>query len=121
MRAAIERWSAEWQNGGDRIAFAARDPHTLVLMGGCELRRDGGHAQLSYWTFPPYRRRGVAAAALRLVCDFAATELGVATFEARVDPANLASRRVAEKAGFVAQGTMHEDSGAERVRYLHRV
>jgi RimJ/RimL family protein N-acetyltransferase len=117
VRAAIERWTAGWRDDGNLLAYAIRDARTGVLMGGCELRFEGDRAQCSYWIFAPFRRRGVASAGLGLLCRFAARDLGMTEVEARVDPQNAASRRTAEKAGFVDSGTLRETTGALRVRY----
>jgi hypothetical protein len=68
--AAIDRWRAEWEQGGRTRAFAARLDG--VLVGGCELRLvSPASAELSYWTFPPFRRRGLATRAVRLVVAWA--------------------------------------------------
>jgi RimJ/RimL family protein N-acetyltransferase len=106
--AAIDRWRAEWEQGGRTRAFAARLDG--VLVGGCELRLvSPASAELSYWTFPPFRRRGLATRAVRLVVAWATAALGVAEFELHVAPDNTASRRVAEAAGFRVAGTVGAD------------
>ena len=109
VRGAIERWQENWRTGGSRRAWAVRDPETGRLLGGCEVRLKGsGVAEMSCWTGHEDRGRGVASRAARLVCDYAFHELGVARVEVLVEPDNLASRRVAEKAGFVQEGILRD-------------
>ncbi len=117
VRAAILRWQEAWRSGGPTRAFAAREAATGTLVGGCELRRkDDQIAHMSYWVFPPYRGRGFASRAARLVCAFAFGELGVERVELYVEADNLASRGVARKAGFVEEGVLRRQAriGAER-------
>lgn len=107
VRAAIERWREEWRSGGPTRAFALRVEG--VLAGGCELRlRDGG-AEMSYYVFPPFRRRGLATRAVRLACDYAFEELSLAWLELHVEPDNAASLGVARKAGFAGKGETAAD------------
>jgi [ribosomal protein S5]-alanine N-acetyltransferase len=63
---------------------------------------------VSYWTFPPFRGRGLASRAVRLVCAYAFAHLGVERIELYVETDNLASRGVARKAGFVEEGVLRE-------------
>jgi len=103
-REVIRRWDAE-RKTGTRLPFAVRSSTTNELLGGCELRPFGVRvATLSYWTYPPYRRRGVAGRAVRLACDVAFDELGVQYVEIVVHAENVASRAVAEGSGFVESG-----------------
>jgi RimJ/RimL family protein N-acetyltransferase len=105
VRSAIVRWQQEWRSGGTRRAFATRIVATGELVGGCELRViEPRLAHVSYWTIPAHRRLGFAGRAVRLATDYAFAELGVERLEILVAPDNVASRRVAFRAGFVEEG-----------------
>ena len=96
--------------------FAARDPESGGLVGGCELRiRPDGTAEVSYWTHAAQRGRGHARNALALLVGYAAS-IGVTRLEAHVAADNRASRRVAESAGFSQAGTFTDD-GTQMIRY----
>lgn len=106
---AIERWREEWQNGGTRRAWAVRDAERGVLLGGCELKlQEDGRAEMSYWTGWRHRGRGVAARAARLVCAHAFSMLDVERVELHIEVDNVASRRTAERAGFVEEGVLRK-------------
>jgi RimJ/RimL family protein N-acetyltransferase len=95
-------------SGGTTRAFAARLDG--VLVGGCELRLVApARVELSYWTFPAHRRRGLATRALRLLVEWAVGELGVRHVELHVAADNVASRRVAESAAFRQAGTVGDE------------
>jgi RimJ/RimL family protein N-acetyltransferase len=66
----------------------------------------GGTAEVGYWVAAPARGRGLAGDALRTLARWCLREAGVARVELVVDPTNGASLRVAEAAGFVAEGTL---------------
>jgi RimJ/RimL family protein N-acetyltransferase len=107
VRAAVERWRESWRTGGPTRAFAVRDAASGTLVGGCEVRlREDGVASLSWWVFPPHRRRGFASRAVRLACDHAFAYWGVERAEAEVDARNVASRATARRAGFTEEGTL---------------
>jgi RimJ/RimL family protein N-acetyltransferase len=59
-----------------------------------------GDVNLAYFVHPWARGRGVAVAAVGLVCDLLRTRNVGRRAVLRVEPANRASVRVAEKAGF---------------------
>lgn len=59
---------------------------------------------LGYWIGQPFAGRGHATAAVRAVCRHAVEELKLHRVEAACLPANIASRRVLEKAGFRQEG-----------------
>lgn len=59
VRAAYADWARDWHDDGPRRTFAARDPDTGALVGGCELRiRPDGGAEVSYWTHAGKRGPG---------------------------------------------------------------
>jgi RimJ/RimL family protein N-acetyltransferase len=67
---------------------------------------DEGVAELGYWVKAGARGRGVATRAVVLVARFAFDELGAARVQLVTEPDNVASQRVAEKAGFIREGTL---------------
>lgn len=117
VSAAIARWREAWHVDAPTRAFAIRDGVTRQLVGGCEIRLgDESIARMSYWVFPPWRRRGLATRAVRLGCAYAFSELGVERMELYIEPDNTASRRVAERAGFAQEGRLRSQAilGGER-------
>ena len=100
----IARWEGE-RLAGIRFAFAVRSVASGELLGGCELRPLGnGDANLSYWTYPRHRGRGVASRAVALACEIAVAEFDFRALEIVVDADNIASRKVATRNGFREAG-----------------
>lgn len=117
---AYERWARQWREGGSTRAFATRDAMTGLLVGGCELRiQPDRSGEVSYWTHASQRGRGYAARSLRLLCGYAAS-IGIAELQSHVAPDNLASRRVAEAAGFAAREVFRAEDGQVYVRYVRQ-
>ena len=124
-RVAIRRWIEARAAGGPMFAYALRQPSRL-LVGGCEIRLlSPDRASVSYWIFPKFRNQGYATRALALLCETAARIQNVKEIEAHIDADNIASRRVAEKAGFIETGTVEDESRAgtivSRVLYVRPV
>ena len=99
-----------WQAATDAV-FAicdSREPDELLgLIGlhGVELVGDpGGVAEIGYWTRPEGRGRGLTSRAVVVASRWAFDELGLAVIEWCADTRNPASRRIAEKAGYVVSG-----------------
>ena len=96
----ISDWTRELTGGG-AFVFAVRALADGRLLGGCEIRLlEHCAANLSYFTLPQHRARGVASRAVALVCQIAFVSLGVQRVVIVVDPDNIASRRVAIRNGF---------------------
>jgi RimJ/RimL family protein N-acetyltransferase len=101
-------------------AWALRERAEFVVeraglrLGRVGLGLDGnGAAQIGYWMDPAARSRGVATEAVRALCRWAFATLGLDLIEWRAEVGNVASRRVAEKAGFRVEATL-------RRRLVHR-
>jgi RimJ/RimL family protein N-acetyltransferase len=91
--------------GLGEAAFAVVDAEAGRLLGGIGLRWIEDIVEVGYWTRADARGRGVAGRALVLATR-AAIERGAARVQLRADVENAASRRVAEKAGFTAEGVL---------------
>jgi RimJ/RimL family protein N-acetyltransferase len=77
------------------------------LAGSIDLRLNGPTgraAEMGYWVAAALRGRGVASTAARMLCDFGFESLGLRRVELNAEISNVASRRVAEKAGFELEG-----------------
>src|SRR5271156_4643835 len=117
VQAAYANWARNWQDDGPVRAFAARDPGSGALVGGCELRiGPDATGEVSYWTHAGKRGRGYARNALALLVGYAAS-IGITRLEAHVAADNHASRRVAEAAGFTQAGNFTDGGGTEFIRY----
>jgi len=101
-----------WADGGAVFAVEPAGGGPLIGSMGLFPPRDGV-GEAGYWTVPGHRGRGLTGEALRVLAGWALDAVGVHRVELLVDPANVGSRRVAESAGFVAEGTI-------RQRFLHR-
>src|SRR5262249_29647607 len=104
-RANIERAANSWRDGSWAV-FRIADRATDRVVGGVNLRFAGDEtAEVSYFLHPSARGRGWATRAVLLVSRWAFDALGIERVELRAHPENDASRRVAERAGFVFEGT----------------
>jgi RimJ/RimL family protein N-acetyltransferase len=98
-RSVIDRWRAD-------VRVGTRFPYVLELeagqlpIGTCELQVRDDVGSISYAVLPPHRGHGFATEATRALRDAAFDHFGLERVELRCDPENVASRRVAEKAGF---------------------
>jgi RimJ/RimL family protein N-acetyltransferase len=94
-----------WRDGG--AVFAVEDQRTGSVVGsiGSHGMRDGV-AHVGYWTAATARGNGFMTDALRTLTQWLLHERGAARVELAAEPDNLASVRVALKAGFVAEGVL---------------
>lgn len=92
---------APFVRGGEGVfGFAVVDAATDELLGSVGFWLEShGRAGFGYWTRKEARGREVASRALRLLTRWAARH-AIARLPLIVEPANAASIRVAEKAGF---------------------
>ncbi len=69
------------------------------------LMPDAGKADVGFLVSPSARGKGYATAATRAMCEWGFATLGLERIEWRAHVGNQASRRAAEKVGFVLEGT----------------
>lgn len=81
-----------------------------ITMGGVMYGALRG-AHVGYWIDRNYANRGFTTQSVKLVSGFGFSQLGLHRIEINVRPENIASCRVAEKAGFLREG--------ERKAFLH--
>jgi len=112
---AIAAWHRAYDNDRSVVAFVAEVEGELV---GCvDIRRAGpGVGEMSWALFRGHRGRGYATRAVRMLADYALTEvgqggLGYWRVEAKVEPDNQASLRVATRSGLRREGLRRIEPG----------
>ena len=92
-----------WREGR-QLNLAIRRRSDGEAAGWVELRPHGDHADVSYNVTAELRGQGIASRALQALLTWAAQHIGLRSAHLACHIDNLASRRVAEKCGFVLLG-----------------
>jgi [ribosomal protein S5]-alanine N-acetyltransferase len=104
---------------GVGYSFAIAEADTDHAVGGIGLWLEQlaqGRATAGYSVSPSARGRGIATAALSALTSFAWSVPGLHRIELHIEPWNVASVRVAERAGYEREGLMrsHQEIGGQR-------
>ena len=105
-------WLASYESGrceGRKEAFAIVDDHDESFLGvgvAPKIDHEASTVELGYVVVPTARGRGVATAALGLLTGWALGELGAMRLELLISLDNVASKRVAERCGYVREGIL---------------
>lgn len=102
----IDRARSDWLTGHAAV-FAIADADDDALLGAAAIQ--AGRVRrpfVGYWVGPWARGRGVAPRAVALLSRWAMASLEVVRLELFVEVGNVASERVAEKAGFQREGVL---------------
>jgi RimJ/RimL family protein N-acetyltransferase len=99
----LNGWAGRESHNGPALVVDLRDGSRLVGVVGFGAI-DRGTVELSYGIAPAWRGRGLATRAARLATRWLIEERGVREVELHIALRNLASRRVAAKAGFRLAG-----------------
>ena len=91
------------------FAFAVFDASSNLFLGGVgvnQINRNHNFANLGYWVRSSQTGRGVATAATILAAEFGFEDVGLNRIEILTATGNVASQRVAEKAGAKKEGIL---------------
>jgi RimJ/RimL family protein N-acetyltransferase len=107
-RAFIEHTSRAWAEASGAAFVIAEAPggDGLGTIGLHLFADDPTLGEVGYWLRREARGHGVATIAVRLVSDWAFEELGIRRLNLMTAPENMASQRVAERAGFTREGLL---------------
>jgi RimJ/RimL family protein N-acetyltransferase len=94
-----------WETGtGYTFAVTDADDDILGCMSVTAINRDHEIGWVAYWTMEHARGRGVATDAARAITDWAFAELGLFRLETGHRTDNVASCKVATRAGYAVEG-----------------
>jgi RimJ/RimL family protein N-acetyltransferase/8-oxo-dGTP pyrophosphatase MutT (NUDIX family) len=120
-RAAIERWHEGYADQRRLVGFVIE--HEGSIVGAVDVRKVGEGTGELFWTlYAGQRGKGYATRAVRLLSDYAIDVLGLGRVEAKVEPGNEKSMRVATRAGLRREGVQRVPPGsgdrAETTEYV---
>jgi [ribosomal protein S5]-alanine N-acetyltransferase len=117
-RDVVDRAVSRWHTG-EAAEFALLHLEQCVGSLWLTLGADS-RASVGYWLLSRARGKGIASCALVLVSQWAFAELGVKRIGLLTDPRNVASMRVAERAGFQREGVLRSwvDVNGDRVDHV---
>lgn len=114
-------WIARYEQGsqdGTRAGFAIETHEGEFLGLGLFVRieGEGQQGEIGYVVARAARGRGVATRTLRLLTDWGFAQLRLKRIELWIDTSNTGSERVAERAGYVAEGVLRSCWFKEELR-----
>ena len=110
--AFVREWVAHYDAGwddGSRAGFCIRGATDDTFLGFAAIVHvalDEQEGEIGYMVPPAARGRGTSARAVELLTCWGFGELGLERLELRIDVANTASERVAERAGYRRDGVL---------------
>jgi RimJ/RimL family protein N-acetyltransferase len=124
VEAFIQNSQENWRSGGPRRVFGVFDCVANRLNGFIEVNLarlvEPGQVNVSYGVFRQWRRRGLAMRAIDLMAEYLRTATEARQIVLRIAPANIASLKLAQKAGFTFRGLFDEPEG-RMVRYVRDI
>jgi RimJ/RimL family protein N-acetyltransferase len=90
-----------WWDSGEAYALAIADASTII--GSISIQPGAERPSIGYWLAADARGRGIATRAVEAIAGWAAERFGLTEAWIFAQPANVASCRVALRAGFVEQ------------------
>jgi RimJ/RimL family protein N-acetyltransferase len=104
------------------FSFAITERASGRTVGSIGVTVSGAIGEVGYFVFDGYRRLGIGERALKLVSRWALDELALARLQLTVMIGNVASARLAEKAGFKREGILRawmDNRGARADVIMH--
>jgi RimJ/RimL family protein N-acetyltransferase len=105
-REYIDRTREGWAAGTTSNFAVVIDDDAVGSIGVGWLDPDQGVAEVGYWVAPEARGNGIGTRALRLVSRWVLDQAGIERLQLRADEENVASKKVAENAGFTREGVL---------------
>jgi RimJ/RimL family protein N-acetyltransferase len=121
-RSDAEEWFAGLDTA-ESLDLAITGVESDVVLGGVSLLRfdwENKRAEIGLWVAAEARGRGIATRAVTLLSRWGLESLGLARIEFLAEEENVASQRVAERAGFTREGVLRAyfDNKGERPDYV---
>lgn len=91
-------------------AISMKDNPVLIgTIGFWRIEKENYRAEIGYMLHPDHHQKGIMHEAMQVALDYAFHVLGLHSVEAWINPINVASRKLAEKSGFVQEAYYREN------------
>lgn len=108
----IENWKKRFlENEGIRWGIARKEDNKII--GSCgyhNWEKEHFKAEVGFEVTPEFWQRGVMTEVLKPIIQYGFEKMELYRIEALYDPANTASKKTLEKAGFMYEGTLRKSS-----------
>lgn len=108
----IENWKKRFlENEGIRWGIARKEDNKII--GSCgyhNWEKEHFKAEVGFEVTPEFWQRGVITEVLKPILQYGFEKMELYRIEALYDPANTASKKTLEKAGFMYEGTLRKSS-----------
>ncbi|MEV4264935.1 GNAT family N-acetyltransferase [Kribbella sp. NPDC049584] len=104
----VGQWAERWETESAASWAVVDGDEPLGQIGLRNISLEEGSASLSYWVTPAARGRSIAASSVDAVSAWAFESIGFNRLNIQHSTANPASCRVAEQAGYRAEGTLRQ-------------
>jgi|SRR5690606_20186026 len=95
---------------GINWAITQKGNDTLIgMIGFYRMNKDAFRAEVGYILHPDYQGKGIISEALQKVMEFGFEQMKLHSITAIIDPENIASEKVLQKANFVKEAHFKED------------
>jgi RimJ/RimL family protein N-acetyltransferase len=118
----VRHWIGRYETGwldASRAGFCVRGATDDAFLGFAAIVHvdvEALEGEIGYMVAPAARGRGTSVRAINLLTRWAFDELGLERLELRIDVANVASERVAERAGYRRDGVLRSVHFKEGLR-----
>ena len=114
----IERAIVKYEAGKDcRLHLFLRESQTFIGSSGLHFRdRSVPSFEIGYWIDSQYRGKGYVTEAVKGITQFGLDVFGAQRIAIHADNLNVASWRVAERAGYTLEGILHNECRDTRGR-----
>jgi RimJ/RimL family protein N-acetyltransferase len=103
----IERWLEQLPSGEKWFMIEKKDGSKI---GHIMHKSVNQHYTIGYRVLPTERNQGYCTEAVQILVDYLFLSANVVRVQAETNPANLASQRVLEKAGFTKEGVIRKST-----------
>lgn len=91
------------------IALKETPSEPVGTIGLWRIEKENYRAEIGYMLEPSLQGKGIMYEAIQKVVDFGFRQMGLHSIEGQLDPRNIASAKVLEKAGFVREAYFKEN------------
>lgn len=104
-------WFSQLEKTGTGIWWAVCSSDNKIFYGAGglnNLSKEHKKAEIGFWLFPTFWRKGIMTETIPLICHYGFEKLGLHRIEGLVETGNMPCKRAMAKLAFIHEGTMKD-------------